>query len=190
MSFLSIGYYLNCTISISGQLPDVSKMLDKEDFTIMKRAIFATQRQCQPPICTHNMLEDASDPILNSVRRIGLFNSSADRVKVCMTMLLQPRLRSPFAQAMASWTWQMSMNCSVSWCLRFFSHFQGVRELKCSFPLFRLSFIRSFFRPPLPYFPWIMRTLCEVATWASSPLTMSLGVTHQVRLKHSREMIL
>uniref|UniRef100_A0A3B3RSD5 Glycogen [starch] synthase n=1 Tax=Paramormyrops kingsleyae TaxID=1676925 RepID=A0A3B3RSD5_9TELE len=65
-----------------GQLPDVSKMLDKEDFTMMKRAIFSTQRQCQPPICTHNMLDDGSDPILNSLRRIGLFNSSADRVKV------------------------------------------------------------------------------------------------------------
>uniref|UniRef100_A0A8C2X901 Glycogen [starch] synthase n=1 Tax=Cyclopterus lumpus TaxID=8103 RepID=A0A8C2X901_CYCLU len=65
-----------------GQLPDVSKILDKEDFTIMKRAIFATQRQCQPPICTHNMLEDSGDPILNCVRRIGLFNSSADRVKI------------------------------------------------------------------------------------------------------------
>uniref|UniRef100_A0A3B3DQW2 Glycogen [starch] synthase n=1 Tax=Oryzias melastigma TaxID=30732 RepID=A0A3B3DQW2_ORYME len=65
-----------------GQLPDVAKMLDKEDFTIMKRAIFATQRQSQPPVCTHNMLDDSSDPILNSVRRIGLFNSSADRVKI------------------------------------------------------------------------------------------------------------
>uniref|UniRef100_A0A6Q2ZPK4 Glycogen [starch] synthase n=1 Tax=Esox lucius TaxID=8010 RepID=A0A6Q2ZPK4_ESOLU len=65
-----------------GQLPDVSKMLDKEDFTMMKRAIFATQRQCQPPICTHNMLEDSTDPILTCIRRIGLFNSSADRVKV------------------------------------------------------------------------------------------------------------
>uniref|UniRef100_A0A8C5GW31 Glycogen [starch] synthase n=1 Tax=Gouania willdenowi TaxID=441366 RepID=A0A8C5GW31_GOUWI len=66
---------------LHGQLPDVSKMLDKEDFTIMKRAIFATQRQSQPPVCTHNMLEDNGDPILNSVRRIGLFNSSSDRVK-------------------------------------------------------------------------------------------------------------
>uniref|UniRef100_A0A673W150 Glycogen [starch] synthase n=1 Tax=Salmo trutta TaxID=8032 RepID=A0A673W150_SALTR len=65
-----------------GQLPDVSKMLDKDDFTMMKRAIFATQRQCQPPICTHNMLEDSNDPILTCIRRIGLFNSSADRVKV------------------------------------------------------------------------------------------------------------
>lgn len=66
-------------------------MLDKEDFTIMKRAIFATQRQSQPPICTHNMLEDAGDPILNCVRRIGLFNSSADRVKVRQTGEIQPR---------------------------------------------------------------------------------------------------
>uniref|UniRef100_A0A8C9XCL8 Glycogen [starch] synthase n=1 Tax=Sander lucioperca TaxID=283035 RepID=A0A8C9XCL8_SANLU len=65
-----------------GQLPDVSKIMDKEDFTLMKRAIFATQRQCQPPVCTHNMLEDSNDPILTSVRRIGLFNSSADRVKI------------------------------------------------------------------------------------------------------------
>ncbi|KAJ3583696.1 hypothetical protein NHX12_015810 [Muraenolepis orangiensis] len=65
-----------------GQLPDVSKMLDKEDFTMMKRAIFSTQRQCQPPVCTHNMLEDSSDPILNCIRRIGLFNCAADRVKV------------------------------------------------------------------------------------------------------------
>uniref|UniRef100_A0A672YI46 Glycogen [starch] synthase n=1 Tax=Sphaeramia orbicularis TaxID=375764 RepID=A0A672YI46_9TELE len=68
--------------SLFSVLPDVAKMLDKEDFTIMKRAIFATQRQSQPPICTHNMLEDNSDPILSCVRRIGLFNSSADRVKV------------------------------------------------------------------------------------------------------------
>uniref|UniRef100_A0A8K9URN5 Glycogen [starch] synthase n=1 Tax=Oncorhynchus mykiss TaxID=8022 RepID=A0A8K9URN5_ONCMY len=69
-------------VRLLGQLPDVSKMLSKDDFTMMKRAIFATQRQCQPPICTHNMLEDSNDPILTCIRRIGLFNSSADRVKV------------------------------------------------------------------------------------------------------------
>ncbi|XP_044523076.1 glycogen [starch] synthase, muscle isoform X2 [Gracilinanus agilis] len=65
-----------------GSLPDMNKMLDKEDFTMMKRAIFATQRQSFPPVCTHNMLDDSSDPILTTIRRIGLFNSSADRVKV------------------------------------------------------------------------------------------------------------
>uniref|UniRef100_A0ACB8EVA3 Glycogen(Starch) synthase n=1 Tax=Sphaerodactylus townsendi TaxID=933632 RepID=A0ACB8EVA3_9SAUR len=65
-----------------GNLPDMNKMLDKEDFTMMKRAIFATQRHSFPPVCTHNMLDDSTDPILNTIRRIGLFNSSSDRVKV------------------------------------------------------------------------------------------------------------
>lgn len=65
-----------------GQLPDLNKMMDQEDFTMMKRAIFGTQRQCLPPICTHNMLDDATDPILNSIRKMGLFNKSTDRVKV------------------------------------------------------------------------------------------------------------
>ncbi|XP_043911602.1 glycogen [starch] synthase, muscle-like [Protopterus annectens] len=65
-----------------GKLPDMNKMLDKEDFTMMKRAIFATQRQSLPPVCSHNMLDDATDPILNTIRRVGLFNGSSDRVKV------------------------------------------------------------------------------------------------------------
>ncbi|XP_028647338.2 glycogen [starch] synthase, muscle [Erpetoichthys calabaricus] len=65
-----------------GQLPDLNKMMDKEDFTMMKRAIFGTQRHSLPPVCTHNMLDDSTDPILNSIRRMGLFNSSSDRVKV------------------------------------------------------------------------------------------------------------
>ncbi|XP_058715751.1 glycogen [starch] synthase, muscle isoform X1 [Poecile atricapillus] len=65
-----------------GNLPDMNKMLDREDFTMMKRAIFATQRQSFPPVCTHNMLDDATDPILTTIRRIGLFNSSNDRVKI------------------------------------------------------------------------------------------------------------
>lgn len=78
----------NLCVSVSGQLPEVSKMLDKEDFTMMKRAIFATQRQCLPPVCTHNMLEDSSDPILTAIRRMGLFNSSQDRVKVQLHVYL------------------------------------------------------------------------------------------------------
>ncbi|NXA44302.1 GYS2 protein, partial [Eudromia elegans] len=40
------------------------------------------QRQSLPPVCTHNMLDDATDPILTTIRRVGLFNSSSDRVKV------------------------------------------------------------------------------------------------------------
>lgn len=80
---------------------------------------------------------------------------------------------------------QMSMNCSVCLCLGLFSHFQEVRGIKILSPPFRLSFTRSFFHPRLLYFPWIMRTSCEVVTWASFLLTMSLGATHLVRLVHS-----
>ncbi|XP_038639766.1 glycogen [starch] synthase, muscle-like isoform X2 [Scyliorhinus canicula] len=65
-----------------GKLPDVNKMIDQEDFVMMKRALLSTQRHSLPPICTHNMLDDSTDPILNTIRRIGLFNHPNDRVKV------------------------------------------------------------------------------------------------------------
>ncbi|KAM7377817.1 hypothetical protein PAMA_012962 [Pampus argenteus] len=67
---------------LKGQIPDMNTILDRDDFTIMKRAIYATQRHSLPPVTTHNMLDDATDPILNNVRRIGLFNARNDRVKV------------------------------------------------------------------------------------------------------------
>lgn len=89
-----------------GSLPDMNKMLDKEDFTMMKRAIFATQRQSFPPVCTHNMLDDSSDPILTTIRRIGLFNSSADRVKVIFH-----RSSSPPRAPCSPWT---TRNLSVA----------------------------------------------------------------------------
>ncbi|XP_063785468.1 glycogen [starch] synthase, liver [Pseudophryne corroboree] len=67
---------------LKGEIPDLNKILDRDDLTIMKRAIFSTQRQSLPPITTHNMVDDSADPILNTVRRLGLFNSRTDRVKV------------------------------------------------------------------------------------------------------------
>uniref|UniRef100_A0A8C0Y0M4 Glycogen [starch] synthase n=1 Tax=Cyprinus carpio carpio TaxID=630221 RepID=A0A8C0Y0M4_CYPCA len=65
-----------------GEIPDMSKILDRDDFTIMKRAIYATQRHSFPPVTTHNMLDDSTDPILSNIRRIGLFNGRNDRVKI------------------------------------------------------------------------------------------------------------
>ncbi|XP_026882446.2 glycogen [starch] synthase, liver [Electrophorus electricus] len=67
---------------LRGEIPDMNKILDRDDFTIMKRAIYATQRHSLPPVTTHNMLDDSSDPILSNIRRIGLFNSRNDRVKI------------------------------------------------------------------------------------------------------------
>uniref|UniRef100_A0A3B4XNX5 Glycogen [starch] synthase n=2 Tax=Seriola lalandi dorsalis TaxID=1841481 RepID=A0A3B4XNX5_SERLL len=67
---------------LKGNIPDMNSILDRDDFTIMKRAIYATQRHSLPPVTTHNMLDDSTDPILSNVRRIGLFNSRNDRVKI------------------------------------------------------------------------------------------------------------
>ncbi|KAM4748438.1 glycogen [starch] synthase, liver isoform 1-T1 [Rhinophrynus dorsalis] len=67
---------------LRGEIPDLNKILDRDDLTVMKRAIFSTQRQSLPPVTTHNMVDDSADPILNTIRRIGLYNSRTDRVKV------------------------------------------------------------------------------------------------------------
>ncbi|RVE56238.1 hypothetical protein OJAV_G00219150 [Oryzias javanicus] len=67
---------------LKGHIPDMNSILDRDDFTIMKRAIFSTQRHGLPPVTTHNMEDDSADPILSNVRRIGLFNSRNDRVKI------------------------------------------------------------------------------------------------------------
>ncbi|ELW60558.1 Glycogen [starch] synthase, liver [Tupaia chinensis] len=66
---------------LRGEIPELNNILDRDDLTIIKRAIFSTQRQSLPPVTTHNMIDDSTDPILSTIRRIGLFNNRADRVK-------------------------------------------------------------------------------------------------------------
>lgn len=57
-------------------------LLSAEDQVLLKRRIFALKRSTFPPIVTHNMADDANDPILNQLRRVKLFNAPSDRVKV------------------------------------------------------------------------------------------------------------
>jgi hypothetical protein len=57
-------------------------LLSAEDQVLLKRRIFALKRSLYPPIVTHNMVDDANDPVLNQIRRVKLFNSPSDRVKV------------------------------------------------------------------------------------------------------------
>ncbi|KAM6137243.1 LOW QUALITY PROTEIN: glycogen [starch] synthase, liver [Pterocles gutturalis] len=61
----------------------LEQSLDRDDITIMKRAIFSTQRHCLPPVTLKHDC-DGNDPILNTIRRIGLFNNRTDRVKVIL----------------------------------------------------------------------------------------------------------
>ena len=66
----------------SGKIPDTKDLLSQEDMVLLKRRIFALKRDTLPPIVTHNMVDDANDPILKHLRRVNLFNRPQDRVKV------------------------------------------------------------------------------------------------------------
>lgn len=63
-------------------MPESDELLLKEDKVRIKRCLYALQRNDLPPITTHNVIDDWSDPILNSIRRCHLFNTIHDRVKV------------------------------------------------------------------------------------------------------------
>lgn len=67
---------------LSGHMPDNSDLCHKEDLLKIKRCLYSLQRNGLPPITTHNIIDDWNDPVLNSIRRCNLFNTTADRVKV------------------------------------------------------------------------------------------------------------
>ena len=62
--------------------PDEGEVISSQDRIMLRRRLFAMKRHGLPPIVTHNMVNDAEDPILNQLRRVRLFNHPDDRVKV------------------------------------------------------------------------------------------------------------
>ncbi|KAK4703669.1 glycogen synthase, partial [Phenoliferia sp. Uapishka_3] len=64
------------------EVPDAATLLSDEDKILLKRRVLALRRNSLPPVTTHNMADDANDPVLNQIRRVQLFNRSSDRVKV------------------------------------------------------------------------------------------------------------
>ncbi|KAI9760650.1 MAG: kinase subunit of RNA polymerase II carboxy-terminal domain kinase I [Chaenotheca gracillima] len=63
-------------------LPDEKELISTQDRVMLRRRLFAMKRNNLPPIVTHNMINDAEDPILNQIRRTQLFNHPSDRVKI------------------------------------------------------------------------------------------------------------
>ncbi|KAF9340041.1 glycogen synthase isoform 1 [Linnemannia elongata] len=61
---------------------NTTQFLTSEDQILLKRRTFALKRSTLPPIVTHNMADDDKDPVLNQLRRLGLFNHPSDRVKI------------------------------------------------------------------------------------------------------------
>ena len=56
------------------EVPNPADLLTDQDKVLLKRRVFALKRSTFPPIVTHNMIDDANDPILNQIRRVQLFN--------------------------------------------------------------------------------------------------------------------
>ncbi|ODV78185.1 glycosyltransferase family 3 protein [Suhomyces tanzawaensis NRRL Y-17324] len=64
------------------EVPTIDELIKPADRVLLKRRIFALKRDTLPPIVTHNMADDSTDPILNQIRRVELFNKPEDRVKI------------------------------------------------------------------------------------------------------------
>ncbi|XP_054156895.1 glycogen [starch] synthase-like [Oppia nitens] len=67
---------------LGGRVPDLQELVNQSDIVKLKRCIYASQRSSLPPISTHNMVDDHTDPVLSHIRRCRLFNDRSDRVKV------------------------------------------------------------------------------------------------------------
>ena len=67
---------------LRGHVPNADDLLSKNDLVKVKRCLFAQGATALPPITTHNIVKDSTDPIMNAIRRCQLFNNSSDRVKV------------------------------------------------------------------------------------------------------------
>lgn len=70
---------------ITTEIPtNLNELLSQSDKIMLKRRVLTLKRPNNqlPPIVTHNMVDDANDPILNQIRHVQLFNKSDDRVKI------------------------------------------------------------------------------------------------------------
>jgi len=65
-----------------GHLPSYEELLSSDAQVRLKRAILGRKNQVWPPIVTHDMTFDESDPVLNHLRHRQLLNSPNDPVKV------------------------------------------------------------------------------------------------------------
>ncbi|KAJ8953719.1 hypothetical protein NQ314_007329 [Rhamnusium bicolor] len=74
--------YMINNYNLADGFPMVATYCKKEELVRLKRCIYSLQRDGLPPVTTHNVVDDWNDPVLNSVRRCNLFNTTSDRVKI------------------------------------------------------------------------------------------------------------
>jgi len=76
-----MGRSLLHTVSM-GRLPDRGELMTEEAVVRLKRGMHAWRTWKQPAIVTHDLWDDATDPVLNQLRSCQLFNARHDPVKV------------------------------------------------------------------------------------------------------------
>jgi glycogen(starch) synthase len=65
-----------------GKIAGTTELMDEDDRVRLKQAIHAWRSGRQPPIVTHDLLDDANDAVLKHLRHRMMFNSPDDPVKV------------------------------------------------------------------------------------------------------------
>ena len=66
----------------TGRLPGINELLPDESVVRLKRAMHVWRSGRQPTIVTHDLIDDANDPVLKHLRARGLFNAPEDPVKM------------------------------------------------------------------------------------------------------------
>jgi len=66
----------------SARVPDLNTLITEPTRLRLRRALHAWKREWLPPIVTHDLVDDASDPVLEKLRSLNLINLETDRVKV------------------------------------------------------------------------------------------------------------
>ena len=114
-----------------------------------------SQRNSLPPIVTHNVVEDSSDPVLSNFRRCQLFNNRHDRVKVrcvalCMTTLSRQKrtfceclrlyfIRNSWARPVLCLVWTTKSLLEVGWLFTATINTSTPNCLQFFIPISRLS---------------------------------------------------
>ncbi len=69
-------------IVATGRMPNRHDLLTADDVVRLKRTMQGCRRNRLPIVVTHDLKDDAFDPVICHIRRLGLFNAPEDRVKI------------------------------------------------------------------------------------------------------------
>eukprot|EP00033_Pygsuia_biforma_P001136 GCRY01001293.1.p1 GENE.GCRY01001293.1~~GCRY01001293.1.p1 ORF type:complete len:689 (-),score=130.20 GCRY01001293.1:459-2525(-) len=70
----------NCIMN--GRLPRTKDLIREDEMLSLRRRLMTMKRSTLPPVTTHNIVGDGDDPIIQQIRKVGLFNDENDPVKV------------------------------------------------------------------------------------------------------------